>query len=145
MVSPLKSNEPVHVPVRAPVRSPVGSPAAEAAGVVAEVGAGGAAGVPVAGLAGVWAGAAAAIKNKIPAIAYGFFMWSSPRACSLPGIWPVRPPRIEKSLQNERGGHLIDHPPVFLADMAGFVEDLVSFVGCQALVAKVDGQAGECA
>ena len=52
-------------------------------------------------------------------------------------------PFIEKSLQNECGGHLIDHAPVLLACSAGIIEDLVGLVGRQALVAKVDGQAGE--
>jgi len=72
-------------------------------------------------------------------------MWSSPGACSLPGIWPVRLPIIEKSLQNQCSGHLIDHAPMFLAGMAGLVEDMVGFLGSQALVAKVNGQAGKLA
>lgn len=49
----------------------------------------------------------------------------------------------EKVLEDEGGGDLIDDAGVLPAGMAGLVEDLVGFVGGEALILKVEGQAGE--
>ena len=50
---------------------------------------------------------------------------------------------VEKRLQNERGGDLVDHAAVLLAGVAGFIQNLVGFAGGQTLVPQVDGQAGQ--
>ncbi len=50
---------------------------------------------------------------------------------------------IEKGLEDECGCHLINNAAMLLAGMAGLVKDLVSFVGRQAFVPKVDGKAGK--
>ena len=52
---------------------------------------------------------------------------------------------VEKRLQNEGGGDLIDDLTVLLAGVAGLVKDLVGFVRGQPLVPQVDRQAGELA
>jgi len=52
---------------------------------------------------------------------------------------------FHKRLQNQRGGHLIDDAAMFLAGVAGFVEDMVSLAGGQPLVPEVDGEAGQLA
>ncbi len=52
---------------------------------------------------------------------------------------------IEERLQDEGGRDLVDDAAVLLAGMAGLIENLVRFAGGKALVAEVDGQAGELA
>lgn len=50
---------------------------------------------------------------------------------------------VQKRLEDERGGYLVDYPLVLLACVAGLVQNLVSLVGGQALVPQMDWQAGE--
>ena len=50
---------------------------------------------------------------------------------------------VEKGLQNQRGGDLIDDFGVVLAGVASLVKKGVGFLGGEALVPEVDGQAGE--
>ncbi len=50
---------------------------------------------------------------------------------------------IEKSLQNQGSRYLIDDAAMLPARVAGLIEDLVRLMGGEALVAEVDGQAGE--
>jgi hypothetical protein len=50
---------------------------------------------------------------------------------------------VEKPLQDESGRDLVYHLPVLLARVPGFIEDLVSFVGGEPLIAEMDGHAGK--
>lgn len=50
---------------------------------------------------------------------------------------------VEKALEDESGGYLIDDGTMLPAGVAGFVENLVRFAGREALVPQVDGQAGQ--
>ena len=55
------------------------------------------------------------------------------------------PSLIEERLQDQRSGDLVHNFFVLLASAAGFIEDLLRLVGRQALVPKMDGQAGQLA
>ena len=50
---------------------------------------------------------------------------------------------IEKSLQDERRGNLVHYPAMLLAGAPGLVENLVSLLRGQPLVAQVNGKAGK--
>jgi len=63
---------------------------------------------------------------------------ASPRLLLLP-ILSV----VEKRLQNQGCGNLVDDAPMLLAFVAGLVENLVGLVGGEPLVPKVDWQTGE--
>jgi hypothetical protein len=52
---------------------------------------------------------------------------------------------VQKSLKNNRRCHLVDHPAMLLARAASFIEKLVGLLSGEALVAQVDGEAGELA
>ena len=52
---------------------------------------------------------------------------------------------IQERLQNKRRCHLINDAAVVLACVAGFVKNLVSLLGGQALVPQVNRQAGQLA
>ena len=47
---------------------------------------------------------------------------------------------VEKRLQDKRGGHLVDYAAMRLSGVAGLIEDLVSFVRCEALIPQVNGE-----
>lgn len=47
---------------------------------------------------------------------------------------------IEEGLEDQRGCDLIDNAAVLLTGVAGLVEHLVSFMGCQAFIPQVDGK-----
>ena len=50
---------------------------------------------------------------------------------------------LKERLQDQYCGHLIDYAAMLLARMASFVEDLMRFFGCEALVPQVDRQTGQ--
>lgn len=50
---------------------------------------------------------------------------------------------VQKGLQDEGGGDLVDEVFVLLAGVTGLVENLVGFAGGEALIPEVDGQTGE--
>jgi hypothetical protein len=50
-------------------------------------------------------------------------------------------PVVQKGLQDQGGRNLVDDAAMVLAGMAGFVEDLVSLAGGQALIPEMNGEA----
>jgi hypothetical protein len=52
-------------------------------------------------------------------------------------------PAIQKRLQDQRGGNLVDHVAVVLAGVAGFIQNLVSLSGGQALIPEMNGETGQ--
>jgi hypothetical protein len=52
-------------------------------------------------------------------------------------------PVIQKRLENQGGRNLVDNAAMVLAGVAGFVEDLVSLAGGEALIPEMNGEAGE--
>src|SRR5208337_5667113 len=50
---------------------------------------------------------------------------------------------VQKRLQDERGGYLVDYAAMLLAGVARFVEDLMRFAGSQPLVPQVNGEASQ--
>ena len=52
-------------------------------------------------------------------------------------------PVVHERLQNERGGHLIDHAAVLLTGVAGLIQNFVGLAAGQPLIPQVDGQAGQ--
>jgi hypothetical protein len=52
---------------------------------------------------------------------------------------------VKVRLQNQRGGYLVDDPPVILAEVSSLVEDPVGFAGRQPFIPEVDRQSGQLA
>jgi hypothetical protein len=50
---------------------------------------------------------------------------------------------LKKRLENQRSRHLVDHPPMVLSSVPGFIENLVRLPGRQPLVPKVDREPGQ--
>jgi len=50
---------------------------------------------------------------------------------------------LHERLQDERGGHLVNDSAVFLAGVAGFVQNLMGLARGQPLIPQVDGQTGQ--
>jgi hypothetical protein len=52
---------------------------------------------------------------------------------------------VQKGLQDQRGGYLVDDTPVLLSRMTGLVEEFVCCPRGQAFVPQVDREPGQCA
>jgi hypothetical protein len=59
--------------------------------------------------------------------------------------WLSRVAFVQKRLQDQRGRHLIYNSAVFLAGMAGFIQNFVGFATGEPLIPHMDGQAGQLA
>jgi hypothetical protein len=55
----------------------------------------------------------------------------------------VSPPVVEKALEDEGGGYLVDDGAMLRSGSASLIQNVVRFAGGEALVPQVDGQARE--